>query len=355
MDAKLHKKLSDRQEKGTLRSLSSFEGFVDFFSNDYLGCSKYATSEVAISGSTGSRLLSGNSDVHEELEEQFAHFFQSEAALHFNSGYDANLGVFSSIPQKGDTIIYDELIHASARDGIRLSWAKSYSFQHNDLDHLESRLKKAEGAIYVAVEALYSMDGDIASLSEIAALCEKYEAYLIVDEAHSGGIYGESGRGLSEEMGISQKIFIRLVTFGKAYGSHGAVVLCDRDTRSYLINFSRPFIYSTALPVAVIDHNFKVASSPDLDLGRKRLQRIIGYFHENLEGLQSISDPTSPIQIIEFGDVQKTKEIAKVLQDARIAVKPIFSPTVPEGKERLRICLHAYNTREEINVLLQHL
>ncbi len=345
--------MSDRQEKGTLRSLSSFDGFVDFFSNDYLGCAKYAAADVSISGSTGSRLLSGNSDEYEKIEKQFATFFRSEAALHFNSGYDANLGIFSTIPQKGDTILYDELIHASVRDGVRLSWAKSYSFRHNDLDHLEERLKKADGAVYVAVESLYSMDGDLAPLKEIAALCDKYDAYLIVDEAHSGGVFGESGRGLMDQLGLKDLVFMRLITFGKAYGSHGAVVLCDADTRQFLINFCRSFIYSTSLPVTVVEHNFKIASSPGLKDGINRLHIMIRRYRERLGEVNSISDPDSPIQIIEIGDVDRTKEIAERLQKERIAVKPIFSPTVPEGKERLRICLHAYNTSKEIDQLVE--
>lgn len=352
MDAKLHKKLSERQEKGTLRSLSSFEGFVDFFSNDYLGVAKFGKASLEASGSTGSRLLSGNTEKYENLESQFAAFFRSEAALHFNSGYDANLGIFSTIPQKGDTILYDELIHASVRDGVRLSWAKSFSFRHNDLEHLESRLQKAERAIYVAVESLYSMDGDLAPLKEIAALCVKYNAHLIVDEAHSGGVFGGSGRGLVDQLGLNDKVFIRLMTFGKAYGSHGAVVLCGDDTRQFLINFCRSFIYSTSLPVSVIEHNYKVATDPDLDQGRNRLQVVLKRYNERTGDLKSISDPSSPIQIIEIGDVSKTREIAEKLQANKIAVKPIYSPTVPQGKERLRICLHAYNLSSEIDQLV---
>ncbi|PWL24318.1 MAG: 8-amino-7-oxononanoate synthase [Fluviicola sp. XM-24bin1] len=352
MDAKLHKKLSERQEKGTLRSLSSFEGFVDFFSNDYLGASKFGSLQLSASGSTGSRLLSGNSEAYERLEKQFADFFRSKAALHFNSGYDANLGIFSTIPQKGDTILYDELIHASVRDGVRLSWAKSFSFRHNDLKHLEERLKKTEGAVYVAVEALYSMDGDLAPLEEIAALCERYEAYLIVDEAHSGGIFGETGRGLVDQLGLNESVFVRLITFGKAYGSHGALVLCDDDTRQFLINFCRSFIYSTSLPVSAVEHNYRVASNPELDQGRTRLQIMLRGFCERLGEMKTISDPNSPIQILEIGEVDKTRVLAEKLQASKIAVKPIYSPTVPDGKERLRICLHAYNTSEEIDRLI---
>jgi len=352
LDAKLHKKLSDRQEKGTLRSLSSFDGYIDFFSNDYLGCSKCSSLKVSGSGSTGSRLLSGNSERYEEVETGFATFFKSKAALHFNSGYDANLGVFSTIPQKGDTILYDELIHASVRDGVRLSWAKSFSFRHNDLIHLKERLKKAEGAIYVAVESLYSMDGDLAPLKDLAVLCERYEAYLIVDEAHSGGVFGDSGRGIVDQLGLNDSVYMRLITFGKAYGSHGAVVLCNDESHKYLINFCRSFIYSTALPLSVVEHNLHVATSSEIDVSRKRLQVVLKRFHQRTEGLDSISEPNSPIQIIEIGDVEKTRQIAEKLQSCKIAVKPIYSPTVPEGKERLRICLHAFNSSKEIDQLI---
>ena len=354
MDAKLYKKLSERQEKGTLRSLSSFEGFTDFFSNDYLGCTRRLTSEMSMAGSTGSRLLSGNSELHEILETKFAAFYRSEAALHFNSGYDANLGIFSTLPQKGDTIIYDSLIHASARDGMRLSWAKSYAFRHNDLKHLEQRLQKAEGAIYVAVEALYSMDGDVAPLEEIARLCERYNAYLIVDEAHSGGVFGESGEGLTGAMRLETSVFMRVMTFGKAYGSHGALVLCDQDTQHFLINFCRSFIYSTALPAATLRHNYETASSSTLQSLRVDLQAVLKRYCSALfeAGLTTISSEDSPIQIIEVGDVEKVRRIANQLQTERIAVKPIYAPTVPEGQERLRICLHAYNTKEEIDRLV---
>ncbi|XOV68595.1 MAG: aminotransferase class I/II-fold pyridoxal phosphate-dependent enzyme [Fluviicola sp.] len=355
MDAKLHKKLSDRQEKGTLRSLSSFEGFVDFFSNDYLGVAKSSERQITVAGSTGSRLLSGNSKGCEKVEQQFAQFFDSEAALHFNSGYDANLGIFSTLPQKGDTILYDEFIHASVRDGVRLSWAKSFSFRHNDLEHLEERLKKAEGAIYVAIEALYSMDGDIAPLKEIAALCQRYGAYLIVDEAHSGGIFERLGRGLVSELDLTSLVFIRLMTFGKAYGSHGSIVLCSADTRQFLVNFCRPFIYSTALPVSVLEHNYKIASDSKLVEARMQLQKVIGEYHSCLNGfgIETNSSVHSPIQVIEVGDIVRTRELAEKLQSNRIAAKPIYSPTVPEGKERLRICLHAYNTPEEVDQLIQ--
>jgi 8-amino-7-oxononanoate synthase len=351
LDAKLHKKLSERQEKGTLRSLSSFDGYIDFFSNDYLGLARN-TSLLEMSGSTGSRLLSGNSEAHLEIESAFAQLFKVSSALHFNSGYDANLGVFSTIPQKSDTILYDELIHASARDGIRLSWAKSFSFRHNDLEHLQQRLEKVDGVAYVAVESLYSMDGDIATLVEIVELCERYNAYLIVDEAHSGGVFGPSGLGLVDELELEDRVFLRLMTFGKAYGSHGALVLCEAEVKEYLINFCRPFIYATALPASVLAHNLHQATDVNINESQKKLRTVISHYRKQMGGGESISDEHSPIQIVSIGNVEKTRAIAEKLQEAKIAVKPIYAPTVSEGKERLRICLHAYNSIEEVDRLV---
>lgn len=354
MDGKLYKKLSERQEKGTYRSLSSFEGYTDFFSNDYLGLGRDKRNFECAPGSTGSRLLSGNSTLHNHTEMQMAQFFESQAALHFNSGYDANLGVFGTLPQKGDTIIYDELIHASVRDGIRLSWAKSYSFRHNNLDHLRTRLEKAEGAVYIAIESLYSMDGDMAPLPEIVSLAKEYGAYVIVDEAHSGGIFGPQGKGIVVANKLEDDVFIRLITFGKAYGSHGAVVLSGNSVREYLINFCRPFIYSTALPSYVLEHNLHAIGFKECGNRREQLEEIIRYFRQGLE-THSISDVESPIQIVEYGEVLKTKRVAEKLQDNRIAVKPIYSPTVPQGRERIRICLHAFNTKLEVDALLKTL
>lgn len=351
MDKKLHKLLSDRQQKGTLRSLSSFEGRTDFFSNDYLGFAAQSI-EAATSGSTGSRLLSGNSVHYEALESQIAAFFDAPACLHFNSGYDANLGIFSSIPQKGDLILYDEYIHASVRDGVRLSWARSFSFRHNDLEHLEQRLKAAEGmTVYVAVEALYSMDGDFAPLSELVSLTEKYGAYLIVDEAHSGGVYGEEGRGRVHELGLQDQVFLRLMTFGKAYGSHGACILCEEGLKSFLINYCRPFIYSTALPEFVVAHNLERLTAETGKSRRAQLQQNIQLFRELYAGV-SPSAPDSPIQIVSYNDVQATRDAAQRIQENGYAVKPIYAPTVPEGKERLRICIHTFNTEEDIRGLV---
>jgi 8-amino-7-oxononanoate synthase len=354
VDQKLQNKLNKRIEEGTLRSLSSFEGFIDFFSNDYLGYAKMKSkSENATKyGSTGSRLISGTSNESLKAEEFLADFFNSESALIFNSGYDANLGFFSSVPQRGDFVFYDEYIHASIRDGLRLSFATSNSFKHNNLVDLELKLSKINGVKYVVVEALYSMDGDIAPLLEIVELCNKYGAYLIVDEAHSGGVFGQFGQGLVSELKLEDKVFARIITFGKAFGSHGACVLCEKKLKQYLINFSRSFIYTTALPPDAYLRIIEVLKDESSIFERKKLKENIDYFRLKINIKWCISDFNSPIQLIKIGDIELTKKIAEKMQLLNLAVKPIFSPTVPVGSEGLRICLHSFNTKEEIDVLI---
>ena len=357
MDQKLQDKLDKRIKEGTLRSLSSFEDFSDFYSNDYLGFSKIKVENSAIKkyGSTGSRLISGSSIESFEAELFLANHFNSESALIFNSGYDANLGFFSSVPQKGDTVFYDELIHASIRDGIRLSFAKNRSFKHNDLNDLECKLKISESVNYVVVESLYSMDGDISPLIDLANLCVKYNAFLIVDEAHSSGVFGENGTGLVSELGLESFVFARVVTFGKAYGSHGACILCKENLKKYLINFSRSFIYTTALPPETFARIKYIVNHSEIDQRRIKLKEVIAYFRNSIRNIKSISDNNSPIQLIRIGDVGKTKLISIMLQKNKIAVKPIFSPTVPLGNEGLRICLHSFNTKTEIDLLVYEL
>ena len=356
MDQRLHKKLEDRIEKGTLRSLSSFDGMIDFFSNDYLGLSKEDFScEISSYGATGSRLISGTTPRMLEIESEIAQIFAVQSSLMFNSGYDANLGLFSSIPQRGDTILYDEFIHASVRDGIRLSHAKTISFRHNDIEDLSAKIERSDGSIYVAVESLYSMDGDFAPIKKLAVLCKSRNAYLIVDEAHACGVFGENGKGLVFELGLTHLVFARLVTFGKAYGSHGACVLGSSDLIQYLYNFARSFIYTTALPESVFERNLKLASSGVASNRRMKLNSNLVYFRSNFYHSGLISNEMSPIQIIEFGSIEATKMVAEKIQALNIAVKPIYSPTVTEGKERLRICIHSFNTKQELDALIRAL
>ena len=247
----LNNKLKQREEANALRLLAPQSQLIDFSSNDYLGFAKEAaihhinnnTSELIQFGATGSRLISGNYELTEEAEAFLANFYNAATALIFNSGYNANIGLFQCLPQRNDTIIYDELIHASIRDGIRLSNASNFSFSHNNLTALEQKLSNAKGLIYVVVESVYSMDGDMAPLTEIVAVCKKYNAALIVDEAHAVGIFG-NGKGLVSELGLENNVFARVVTFGKAVGVHGAAILGSNELRDYLINFSRAFISS---------------------------------------------------------------------------------------------------------------
>ena len=348
MDAKLIHKLSERNKEGTLRSLSCLDGMADFFSNDYLGLASQ-TSELKVnhSGSTGSRLISGTSIAALGCESFLAQYFNAGAALVFNSGYDANLGFFGSVPQKGDTIIYDQLIHASVRDGIRLSYAKSFSFEHNSINDLEKKLERSEGTVYVAVESLYSMDGDLAPLKEMANLCMRHKAYLIADEAHAVGVLG---KGLVDELGICELVFARLVTFGKAYGAHGAAILGSLELKDYLINFARSFIYTTALPPSAYDL-IRQKCEVDTRAMQIHLQENIDLFRKQMLTENLFSDARSPIQIIPIGDITKTKVLAEKIQSQGFAVKPIYSPTVPEGEERIRICIHAFNTCDEIEKL----
>ena len=233
---RLYEKLRGRQVSGNLRALPDDGYGTDFLSNDYLGLARSAALKNRIetawrsmkslmNGSTGSRLLSGNTTYAAELEVFLAGLFNAEAALLFNSGYVANLALLASVPQRGDTIILDELAHACMKEGARLSYAEKLSFRHNNLEDLEKKMRKAKGLCFVVVESVYSMDGDQCPLTQLIALCEQNGAYLIIDEAHSTGVMGEGGSGLACSLKLEDRIFARVYTFGKAMGVHGAVVV----------------------------------------------------------------------------------------------------------------------------------
>ncbi len=362
--SEINKKLEARRVEGNLRGLSFNNGLVDFYSNDYLGLARNAELKEIIShnyeafssvsnGATGSRLLSGNSLFYEELEQQLAHIFSGEAALIFNSGYMACQAVVATLASRGDTIIYDEYIHACVKDGARLSQAKFFSFRHNDLNDLENKIKKAVGLCYVVIETVYSMDGDIAPLQEIVTLCKRHNALLIVDEAHSTGIYGEKGSGLLCASGLHNEVFIRIYTFGKAMGVHGACVVSTQVVKEYLINFARAFIFTTALPLhslVSIQAAFEfIHSHADL---ASDLFKNIELFASQLKTLGLSSTETS-IQTVKIPGNKKVKQLAKALQQDGIDVRPIVSPTVKVGQERLRICLHNFNQPAEIEQLIQ--
>lgn len=365
---KLKSKLDKRHQENTLRQLGISDHLIDFSSNDYLG---FAKSEVIFNcthdflkehgidsnGATGSRLLSGNHSLYPIVETLLCEFHNTEAALVFNSGYDANLGFFSSVPQHGDLILYDELIHASIRDGIQLSNAKAYKFKHNDLGDLDKKLKLDKfDNIYVVTESIFSMDGDSPDLVALSELCQSNNALLMVDEAHGVGVFGDKGVGLIQRLGLENMIFARLVTFGKALGSHGAAILGSNELKQYLINFSRSLIYSTALP----PHNLATIYSAYKQLQEtksiEKLDYNIQFFKSeikknNLHDKFIKSDSAIHCCIIS-GNVA-VKSIAQELQNHGFDVKPILSPTVPKGRERLRFCIHSYNSEEEISEVLQ--
>lgn len=359
--SRIEQKLEQRKQEGTYRSLLPAQSGVDFWSNDYLGYARVPSSNsTGKAGSTGSRLISGNSVFTGQAEQELATFFKGEAALLFNSGYDANLGLLSCLPQKNDLVIYDEHIHASMRDGIRLSFAKSFSFQHNSIIDLEKKLQievPENGEKFVCIESLYSMGGDISPLLKIIELCEKYKAYLVVDEAHSGGVYGENGEGISAALGLENRIFARIFTFGKAFGCHGAVVAGSKQLREYLINYSRSFIYTTALPPYAVAHIQERINRKEFHESRIKLFDNIRYFRNLCEQhkIASISEVNSPIQMIHVGDTQETGRKAIFLRENGFLVKAIVSPTVRKGEEAIRICIHAFNTREEIDRLTEKL
>ena len=359
----LDKKLEDRKQADALRSLvihKNQSSLTDFCSNDYLGIVKNKLIENLVPyglshGSTGSRLLSGNYALIEETEKRIAAFHGAEAGLIFNSGYDANTGLLSSVPQKGDTIIYDQLSHASLRDGIRLSFATSFSFLHNDLEDLKKKLSSSDTnhQTFVVTESVFSMDGDLAPLRQIVELCEKYNAALIVDEAHATGVIGTKGEGLVQKTNLEKNCFARIHTFGKACGAHGAIVLGSDQLKQYLINFSRQFIYSTALPptsVAAISASYQIF--PSMEKEREHIKKLVSIFTGANLSCKILPSHT-PIQIAIIPGNDKVKRVAKAFRENNIDIRAILYPTVPKGQERLRIVLHAFNNEEEVENVIK--
>lgn len=350
----LQQKLDTRARQGALRELRLSALAVDFCSNDYLGIARgrlLAHDPELAGGSTGSRLLAGNYPLLSIVEDEIAAFHGSEAALLYNSGYDANLGLLSSILQKEDTILYDALSHASIRDGIRLSFARAYSFKHNDMEDLERLLERATGTIYVVTETLFSMDGDCCPLGALTALCRRYGAWLIVDEAHATGVIGEKGEGLVQHEHAEDGCFARIHTFGKALGCHGAVVLGSAALKQYLVNFSRSLIYTTALPPVSAGLIRKAYGAfPGMGEERTHLRALIARFQALDLPYERLPSAT-PIQAVIVPGNEAVRRVAGALQAAGLDVRPILYPTVPQGTERLRIVLHAFNTNAEIELL----
>ncbi len=372
----LQQKLQQRKEQNALRNLPIVNDLIDFASNDYIGFANNETifhethqllldKGIKVNGATGSRLLSGNHALYNETEDFISQFHQAEAALIFNSGYDVNIGFFGSVPQRNDVILYDELCHASIRDGIQMSNAKSYKFLHNDLEELEKLITKYQiptdnrqpTTVYIVTESVFSMDGDSPNLGELIKLAEKYSAYVVIDEAHALGVFGENGEGLIQSLGLQHSIFARIITFGKGLGCHGAAVLGSNELKSYLVNFARSFIYTTALSphaVATILQSYKHLLKQKVTM-QKLKANIIFFNQEKMRlGLKPLFVYSkSAIQCAIIPGNERVKNSATQLQQKGFDVRPILSPTVPEGQERLRFCLHSYNSESEITNVLE--
>lgn len=358
-EAFLERKLEERRAIDAFRELKLVSDRVDFCSNDYLGIARMGQRSnpgPSSHGSTGSRLLSGNSASAEALEKQIADFHAAQAALLFNSGYDANLGLLSAIAQRGDTIFYDQLSHASIRDGIRLSVAQAVGFRHNDLNDLEKKLQVTQtGEKFVVTEGVFSMDGDQPPMAALVRICEASGAHLIIDEAHSLGVLGERGEGLAQASGFHTRCLARVYTYGKAAGAHGAAVVGSQLLRDYLINFSRPFIFTTALPgnaLRAISEAYGLF--PEMKAERARLHSLIRRFQNASFQFQKLVSDT-PIQGILVPGNAAVKAVAGKLQAAALDARPILYPSVPKGGERIRIVLHAYNTEAELDRLVEQL
>ncbi|CAM1505222.1 Fc.00g108590.m01.CDS01 [Cosmosporella sp. VM-42] len=409
LESTLASLLARREARSQLRRLTTApKSSVDFSSNSYLSLSSHPEVQRAflqllqshigssspsstILGSGGSRLLDGNTPFAEVLERDIAAFHRAPAGLLFNSGFDANVGLFSCVPQPGDTIIYDELIHASVHDGMRLSRAKQrLPFQHNTvetpdgpvgesakgLDQLLQDLIEGESgkdiregrkSVFVAVEGVYSMDGDVAPLQAIVTCVEtrlpKGNGYIIVDEAHSTGLFGKQGRGLVCELGLEDSVFARVHTFGKAMSCSGATVLASQTVRSYLINYARSLIYTTAMPfssLASIKATYDFIANGQAEPLVRNLNELMKHTHSLFTSLCSRHQPSDDLLSLDPSPPKSPiipiltshpRSLAQHCQQNGYMVRPIVAPTVPVGSERVRICLHAGNTREQVEGL----
>ncbi len=355
----LSRQLQHRKELNAYRTLRKAAS-VDFTSNDFLGLSrnqellnaiKLEINKQDVLGSGGSRLLSGNNEHVENLERYLADVFQAGSATLFNSGYTANLALLSSIGGRNDVIMLDEKCHASIKDGARLSMAKKLSFAHNNPEDLERKLLgigSRAHSTFVVVESLYSMDGDFTPLSEMVEVCNRMGAYLIVDEAHSTGVYGGGSCSWVIQQGLEDEIFARVHTFGKALGVSGSCIVGHQELKDFFVNFARPFIYTTApnhLTLIAIRQAFQyLIKHPELTT---TLNQRIQYFKTKIR-----TESNSAIQPVTISGNDKVKTLSAILNEHNLDVRPILSPTVPKGEERLRVCIHNFNTEEEMDALV---
>jgi len=368
IETRAARELDQLRDEAQLRTLENLSG-IDLSSNDYLGLAtdprlKQAVADAVANakavGSTGSRLLSGNTPEWEELESEFAGFAQTDAALYFGSGYSANVGLLSSILKPGDVVFSDAFNHASLIDGIRLSRATKVIYPHADMHFLERALREhsqTAGAKVIVTESVFSMEGDIAPISSLLRLARDHGAELILDEAHATGVLGPQGRGLAAEYGISREILAILHTCGKAFASAGAFVCCGVTLKNYLVNRARAFIFSTAMPpyfAGQVRAALHLAMESDAE--RAHLREIGNLLREELSAM-GVGFGTSTTQIVPVfcGSNERAIEVAAHLQANGFAAKAVRPPTVPAGTARVRISLTAKITREDVQLLAQAL
>lgn len=351
---------------GEAKILINGQRYINFSSNNYLGLSGHSKIvQAAVKalkrygfGSGASRLLSGSYIPHKKLEERIARFKKTEAALVFNTGYAANTGIIPAIAGVEAVILSDELNHASIVDGARLSKAKIKIYRHRDVNHLEKLLKNPSRKMLIVTDTVFSMDGDIAPLKDIVFLSKKYNAMLMIDDAHGTGVLGKTGRGGLEHFGIKTGEIIQMGTLSKALGCFGGFVAGSKNLINFLINRARSFIYSTSLPPAVAGAcimAIDIVDSESLTL-RKRLWKNRQRLYHGLKnlGYDTLNSET-PIIPLFVGDVKKTLKIGNYLYKEKIFAPAIRPPTVPEGKCRIRFSVTAAHTDEDIDLVIDRL
>ena len=357
--------LAQLQERGRIRRLALPAG-CDFTSNDYLALADSPELREAVRsaldrgvavGAGGSRLLRGNDSEHESLEADAAAFFGCEAALYFSTGFSANYALFAALPQRGDLVVYDALVHASAHDGIRAGRAESVEAAHNDANAFEERIgvwraAGGKGRPWIAVESLYSMDGDRAPLEDLAAVAERHDGVLVIDEAHATGVFGPDGRGLGAWLEGRPDV-ISLHTCGKALGSSGALICGPKIFRDFMINYSRPFIFSTA-PSPLVAASVRAALSlcKEQPERRERLAALVSCASKAIEARCGVAPSGSQIVPVIVGSDKRATALASAMRGYGYDIRAIRPPTVPEGTARLRIALTLHASQELVGEMI---
>lgn len=360
--------LDGLERKSRLRTLSARNG-IDFTSNDYLGLANSPRLKAAITaaldrgvpvGAGGSRLLRGNHIEHEALEAEAAGFFGVEKVLYFGSGFAANTALFATLPQRGDLIVCDALIHASVHEGVSSSKADTVFAAHNDVDAFDTaisdwRRKGGKGHPWIAIESLYSMDGDTAPIAELAALADRHDGFLVIDEAHATGIYGPQGRGLAAGLENRDNVLV-LHTCGKAMGLSGALLQLPATLGDYLVNRARNFIYSTApsplMAAGVREALRMIADEPQR---RQQLQDLTGLAGSLAASLLGLEPSGSQIMPILIGDNFRAMRVAAAMRAEGFDIRAIRPPTVSEGTARLRLSITLNVSESQIRQMFDRL